>query len=142
MGLPFLAVAAQSFRSLDDGQKLSLKLIAEEIVEKQKPDGSWEFFATLRRPPINESQMTDAAWIIMAIEGQTGPDAPALHRAAVSKAIAWFDTAKLSNIHQHKVLKVLMEARSGKPPETMHTTIDELLALQRATVVGARLSLN
>ena len=73
MGLPFLAVAAQSLPSLTEGQKQSLKLIAEEIVKKQQPDGSWEFFATLRRPPINESQTTDAAWIIMALEGKRDP---------------------------------------------------------------------
>ena len=60
MGLPFLAVAAQSLPALKEGQKQSLKLIAEEIVKKQQPDGSWEFFATLRRPPINECQTTDA----------------------------------------------------------------------------------
>ena len=72
MGLPFLAVAAQSLPSLKEGQKQSLKLIAEEIVKKQQPDGSWEFFATLRRPPINESQTTDAAWIIMALAGGNG----------------------------------------------------------------------
>ena len=132
MGLPFLAVAAQSLPSLKEGQKQSLKLIAEEIVKKQQPDGSWEFFATLRRPPINESQTTDAAWIIMALEGETGPDAPESQRAALSKAIAWLDAAKPSDIHQDKVLKVLMGARSGKPRETMQTTIDELLALQRA----------
>ena len=132
MGLPFLAVAAQSLPSLEEGQKQSLKLIAEEIVKKQQPDGSWEFFATLRRPPINESQTTDAAWIIMALEGETGPDAPESQRAALSKAIAWLDAAKPSDIHQDKVLKVLMGARSAKPRETMQTTIDELLALQRA----------
>ncbi len=132
IGLPFLAVAAQSLPSLQVGQKQSLKLIAEEIVKKQQPDGSWEFFATLRRPPINESQTTDAAWIIMALEGATGPDAPESQRAALSKAIAWLDAAKLSDIHQDKVLKVLMGARSAKPRETMQTTIDELLALQRA----------
>src|SRR6476646_6352028 len=85
MGLPFLAVAARSLPSLNEGQKQSLKLIAEEIVKKQQPDGSWEWFATLRRPPINESQTTDAAWIIMALEGQTGPDAPESRRAALSR---------------------------------------------------------
>ncbi len=131
MGLPFLAVAAQSFPSLKEGQKQSLKLIAEEIVKKQQPDGSWEFFATLRRPPINESQTTDAAWIIMALDGETGPDAPESQRAALSKAIAWLDAVKLSNIHQEKVLKVLMDVRSAKPREKIQTTIDELLALQR-----------
>jgi hypothetical protein len=132
MGLPFLAVAARSLPSLDERQKQSLKLIAEEIVKKQQPDGSWEFFATLRRPPINESQTTDAAWIIMALEGETGPDAPESQRAALSKAIAWLDAAKVTDIHQDKVLKVLMAARSAKPPETMQSTIEELFALQRA----------
>ena len=132
MGLPFLAVAAQSLPSLEEGQKQSLKLVVEEIVKKQQSDGSWEFFATLRRPPINESQTTDAAWIIMALEEETGPDAPESQRAALSKAIAWLDASKLSDIHQNKVLKVLMGARSAKPRESMQTTIDELLALQRA----------
>ena len=55
MGLPFLAVAGRSLPSLTEGQERSLKRIADEIVKKQQPDGSWEFFATLRRPPINES---------------------------------------------------------------------------------------
>src|SRR5213594_1209566 len=96
MGLPFLAVAAQSLPSLKVGQKQSLKLITEEIVKKQQSDGSWEFFATLRRPPINESQTTDATWTIMALEGETGPDAPESQRAALSKAIAWLDAAKRS----------------------------------------------
>ncbi len=132
MGLPFLAVAAQSLPSLTEGQKQSLKLIAEEIVKKQQPDGSWEFFATLRRPPINESQTTDAAWIIIALEGATGPDAPESQRAALARAIAWLDAAKRSDSHQDKVWKVLMGARAGRRREAMRTTIDDLLALQRA----------
>jgi hypothetical protein len=132
MGLPFLAVAAQSLSALKEGQKHSLKLIAEEIVKKQQPDGSWEFFATLRRPPINESQTTDAAWIIMALEGQAGPDAPKSQREALAKAVAWLDAAKRSDLHQDKVLKVLMGVRSAKPRKALHTTIDELLALQRS----------
>jgi hypothetical protein len=132
MGLPFLAVAAQSLPALTKGQKQSLKLIAEEIVKKQQPDGSWEFFATLRRPPINESQTTDAAWIIMAIQGEPGSAAPESQRAAMSKAIAWLDAAKRSDVHQNKILKVLMGVRSAKPRKTIQTTIDELLALQRA----------
>src|SRR5262245_63661525 len=68
MGLPMLAIAARSLPALSAGQKQSLQLIAEEMVRKQQPDGSWEFFATLRRPPINESQTTDAAWIILALQ--------------------------------------------------------------------------
>jgi Prenyltransferase and squalene oxidase repeat len=132
MGLPFLAVAARSMPSLEEGQKQSLKLIAEEIVNKQQPDGSWEFFATLRRPPINESQTTDAAWIIMALEGEAGPDAPESQRAALSKAIAWLDAAKRSDLHQDKVLKVLLGVRFGKPRDELQPAIDELLSLQRA----------
>ena len=130
MGLPFLAVAAQSLPALEEGQKQSVKLIMEEIVKKQQPDGSWEFFDTLRRPPINESLTTDAAWIIMALGWRS--EAPESQRSALSRAIAWLDAARLSDIHQDKVLKVLMGARFGKPRETMQTTIDELLALQRA----------
>ena len=132
MGLPFLAFAARSLPSLKEGQKQSLKLIVDEIVKKQRPNGSWEFFATLRRPPINESQTTDAAWIILALEGDTGPDVPPSQRAALTKASAWLDAAKPAGLHQEKALKVLLAVRSGKPRETMQPTIDELLALQRA----------
>jgi hypothetical protein len=131
MGLPFLAVAARSLPKREPGQEESLKRIAEEIVTKQQPDGSWEFFATLRRPPINESQTTDAAWIIMALQGETGPDAPESQREALSRAIAWYNAAKPSDLHQDKVLKVLIWARSALPRESIDATIDELLALQR-----------
>ena len=89
MGLPFLVVAARSMPSLSDAQKQSLKLITEEIIKKQQGDGSWEFFATLRRPPINESQTTDAAWIITALQSEIGSDAPEAQCAALTKAIAW-----------------------------------------------------
>src|ERR1700674_78582 len=119
MGLPFLAVAAQSLPHVTEGNQQSLKLIAEEIVKKQRPDGSWEFFATLRRPPINESQTTDAAWIIMALEGSMGSDVPESQRVALSKAIAWYGARERTDLHQDKVLKVLMGVRSGKPRDQM-----------------------
>ena len=132
MGLPFLAVAATTLPSLTDGQKQSLTLIADEIVKKQQADGSWEFFSGLRRPPINESQTTDVAWSIMALQGQMGPDAPKSQREALTKAIAWLDSAKRRDLHQDKVLKVLLGVRSGKPRKELQATIDQLLALQRA----------
>src|SRR5689334_17467685 len=94
MGLPFLAVAARSLTWLGEGQKQSLKLIEDEIVNKQQADGSWEWFAGLRRPPINETQITDAAWIIMALDGEAGPDAAESHRASLAKGIAWLEAAK------------------------------------------------
>ncbi len=131
MGLPFLVVAAQSLPALTEGQKQSLKLIAEEIVKKQQPDGSWEFFAGLRRPPINESQTTDAAWIILALAGLQGPDASAAQRAALSKATDWYRAQTRAVLHQDKAMKVLMGVRSGKPRAQLQPTIDELLALQR-----------
>jgi hypothetical protein len=126
MGLPFLAVAARSMPSLTEGQKTSLRLITEEIVRKQQPDGSWEFFATLRRPPINETQTTDAAWIILAL--QEDKDAP---EKALKKAVEWLDAAKQADTHQDKVMKVLQGVRAGKPRKALQPTIDELLALQR-----------
>jgi hypothetical protein len=132
MGLPMLAVAARSLPALSAGQEQSLRLIAEEIVQKQQRDGSWEFFATLRRPPINESQTTDAAWIVMALRGQTGPESPESQREALAKAIAWLDAAKPSDLHQDRVLKVILGARSGKQGKALQATIDDLLTLQRA----------
>jgi hypothetical protein len=132
MGIPFLAVAARSLPALTEGQEQSLKLITEEIIKKQQPDGSWEFFDTLRRPPINESQTTDAAWIIVALHRETGPDAPESQREALSKAVAWLDAANPSDIHQDKALKLLLGTRLAKSRESMQSTIGELFALQRA----------
>ena len=51
MGLPFLAVAARAMPKLEEGQKQSLKLILEEILRKQQPDGSWEWFAGAQTSP-------------------------------------------------------------------------------------------
>ena len=130
IGTAFMAVAARSLPSLEEGQKQSLRRIADEIVKKQRDDGSWEFF--LSRPPINESQTTDAVWLIMALQGEMGPDASESQRAALAKATAWLAGAKLPNNLQDKVFSVLLAARAGKPRDEMQITIDELLALQRA----------
>ena len=54
---------------------------------------------------INESQTTDAAWIIMTLAGETGSDAPKSQRDALSKAIAWLEAAKPSGSHHDKVLQ-------------------------------------
>lgn len=131
MGLPFLAVAARSLPKLEPGQRESLERITQEITGKQRPDGSWEFFATLRRPPINESQTTDAAWIIMALQGENGPDAPESRRKALGRAVAWLDAEAPSDLHQEKVLRLLLAIRSGTPRDRLQPAIDELLALQR-----------
>jgi hypothetical protein len=131
MGLPMLAVAARSRPALTEGQKQSLQLIADEIVTKQQVDGSWEFFAGLRRPPINESQTTDVAWIVMALAGEARPDAPEAQKASLTKGIAWLDAATPADLHQDKALKLIMAARDGKPPEAMQPIINELIALQR-----------
>ena len=127
MGLPFLAVAARSSRELEPGQKQSLRRIADEIVRKQQPDGSWEFF--LSRPPVNESQATDVAWILMALQGEAGPDAPPAYGAAIEKGTAWLAGAEPDG-REAKVLKLLVAARAGKPRDGLQASIDELLALQ------------
>ena len=132
MGTVFVAVAAQSLPVLDKGQKQSLRLIADEIVKKQRDDGSWEFFANLRRPPINESQTTDAVWIILALQGEMERDAPAAQREALKKATAWLAGAKLSDDLQDKALHVLLAVRAGKSRSEIQTVIDELLARQHA----------
>jgi Squalene-hopene cyclase C-terminal domain len=130
MGIMFMAVAAQSLPVLDKGQKQSLRLIADEIVEKQRDDGSWEFFANLRRPPINESQTTDAVWIILALQGEMERDPPAAQRAALKKATAWLAGTKLSDDLQDKVFQVLLAVRAGKSPSEIQIVVDELLARQ------------
>jgi hypothetical protein len=68
----------------------------------------------------------------MALEGETGPDAPESRRVALARAIAWLDAAKPPDLHQEKVLRLLLAIRSGKPLDTVRPAIDELLTLQRA----------
>jgi hypothetical protein len=131
MGLPFLAVAARALPSLETGQKQSLQLIADRIVEKQQPDGSWEFFAGLRRPPINENQASDAVWILLALQGETGADASTAQREALAKGMAWYENATIPNDPQDKAFKLLLGFRSGKARAELQSTLDELVALQR-----------
>jgi hypothetical protein len=129
MGLVFISVAGQSSPTLSQGQKQSLKSITEETLKKQVKDGSWEFF--LSRPPINETQLTDITWIVMALQGQTGPEAPLTQRQALAKANAWLSGAKLPETYQSKVLKLLLALRAGKPHIEQQSGIDELLSLQQ-----------
>lgn len=131
MGLPLLAVAAKSLPTLSENQKQSLGLIAEEIVSKQQADGSWEFFDTLRRPPINENQVTDTAWILMALDDLSRIQSSDATQTSLAKGTAWLDAAPSSNVHQDTTLRLLFALRRDQPPFDLQTKIDELLALQR-----------
>lgn len=138
VGAVFMAVAARSSPTLAQGPQQSLRLISDDIVHKQQPDGSWEFF--LSRPPINQSQTTDAAWIIMALQGEAGPDMPESHRKALQKGLAWLNSAGERDGQEVTALKLLVAIRAGMPHETIHTFCDQLLKLQQADGAWSQLS--
>jgi len=131
MGLPFLAVAAGSIPDLTQPQRQSLKLITEEVIRKQQADGSWEFFAGLRRPPINETQLTDAAWIILSLQDASGTDSTSAESEALTKANAWIAAQPVTGLHQEMALKLLLAARAGKSLQEAQPAVDELISLQR-----------
>jgi hypothetical protein len=129
MGQVFMAVAAQSLPSLEKGQKDSLSFITDEIVKKQRADGSWEFF--LSRPPINESQTTDAVWIILALQGDAAQDTSEPRIVALKNANAWLANTKLPDNLQDKAFNLLLASRAGKSREDMQSAIDDLFSRQR-----------
>lgn len=128
-GSVFMAVAVRSLPDLDEGQKQTLAWIADQAVTKQQADGSWEFF--LCRPPVNENQMSDSAWVVLALQGETGPGAPESRRAALRKASAWLAGVKPSDSLQDLVLPLLVAARAGKPRAELQRAVDAVLARQR-----------
>jgi hypothetical protein len=67
----------------------------------------------------------------MALQAEGGPDSLEPQRSAISKAIAWLEATKPSELHQDKALRLLVAVRSGKPRDSMQTAIDELFSLQR-----------
>jgi hypothetical protein len=129
MGTPFMAVAAESLPALEAGERQSLGVIIDDIVRKQQKDGSWEFF--LSRPPINESQSTDAAWIILAMMGASGPDSPQSHKDTLRKGIDWLSRTELPESYQDRALKTLVMIRAGSPRDEIQAAAQRLLSLQQ-----------
>jgi hypothetical protein len=127
-GAAFMLVASASMPSLTDAQKKTIQEVADHMLTKQRADGAWEFY--LSRPPINESETTDNAWLIMALEAATTVDSPEPQRAALAKAHAWWESVKLPDTQQDKAFKVILGVRAGKSRSELQPTIDELLALQ------------
>jgi squalene cyclase len=123
-----MLVASASMPSLTDAQKKTIQEVADHMLTKQRADGAWEFY--LSRPPINESETTDNAWLIMALEAATTADSPEPQRTALAKAHAWWESVKLPDTQQDKAFKVILGVRAGKPRSELQPTIDELLALQ------------
>ncbi|HET6882268.1 MAG TPA: prenyltransferase/squalene oxidase repeat-containing protein, partial [Pirellulales bacterium] len=66
------------------------------------------------------------------LQGETDTNSSEEQRAALKKATSWFDAAELANIHQERIAKLILANRLAQPRETVQTTIDELLSLQRA----------
>jgi len=138
VGAVFMAVAARPSPTLAQGPEQCLKLIADDIVRKQQPDGSWEFF--LSRPPINQSQTTDAAWIIMVLQGEAGPDTPESHRKALQKGLAWLNSSGEPDGQEVTALKLLVAIRAGAPHATIDAACEHLLKLQQADGAWSQLS--
>ncbi len=128
MGLVFMAVAARSSPALTDGQQQSLNWITDQILKKQMKDGSWEFF--LSRPPINETQLTDTIWILMALQGDKATAASGPERVALTRGLAWLADAKLPDTYESKVLKLLLSIRANNPRSELQTSINALWAQQ------------
>ncbi len=128
VALVFMAVAARTSPTLTDGEKQSLTWITDQILKKQMKDGSWEFF--LSRPPINETQVTDTIWILMALQDDPRVNSSEPERKALEKGLAWLAGAKLPDTYESKVLKLLLAIRAGKARSDLQPQIDELLAQQ------------
>jgi hypothetical protein len=129
MGTVFMAVAARSSPALPEGQKQSLKQIADVIVQKQQADGSWEFF--LSRPPVNESQTTDVAWMLLALHAEASADGSKPYMAAFEKGRRWLADPKVPKNSQDKVLELLLDVCEGRPPIQWKGAVGSLLAAQR-----------
>lgn len=124
----FMAAVVSSLLPLEPGQKATLTFIADDIVKKQREDGSWEFF--LSRPPVNESQTTDAAWNIMALQADRAHDTLESRQAAIEKASAWLASAAPPDNLQDKALGLLLASRAGKSRAEMQASIDDILVRQ------------
>jgi hypothetical protein len=125
----FLTIAARSAPSLTDQQKQTVRLMAEEIISKQQPDGSWEYFED--RTPIHESQTTDAVWIILALQDDSDAEVPEAQRTALAKARTWLDGAGLPDTHQGKAFKLWLALKGLAANSDTQPMISDLLALQR-----------
>ena len=126
-GQIFMAVAAESLPALTDEQQKNVTWIISEAIKKQQDDGSWQFF--LSRPPINENQATDHAWIVMALQAEKDPASRELHKANLEKARHWLESEPADN-PQVKRLKLLVALRDHTSRDTLQTALDELFSLQ------------
>ena len=70
----------------------------------------------------------------MALQGKRGPTRRNRSARRWRKPSPGSTVPSRSDLHQDKVLKVLLGVRSGKPRKALRTTIDGLLALQRRLV--------
>jgi hypothetical protein len=127
-GQVFIAFAAESQSTLTDSQQQNVAWMINDAIKKQRDDGSWDFY--LSRPPINENQATDHAWITMALQGEKDSASRDSHKAALEKASTWLAQADPADNPQVKRLKVLVALRAHEPREKLQPDLDELLKFQ------------
>ena len=127
-GQVFIAFAAESQSTLTDSQQQNVTWMINDAIKKQRDDGSWDFY--LSRPPINENQATDHAWITMALQGEKDPASRLSHKDALEKASNWLAQSDPADNPQVKRLKILVALRAHEPREKLQPALDELLKLQ------------
>lgn len=110
--------------------------LAEHLARFQEPDGTWE----LRNPegsglpPTSESRETIVLLALLAWEPYVpaDPQQAEAARASREKAVAWLRDNKSTDTLQALALRLLLDVRSGKPPQQLQSAIDRLLKMQKA----------
>lgn len=102
------------------GEKLRAVILA-----KQRPDGGWEHGGG--RPPMLESREIATLMGLLALEGSDDPTVA----ASREKANAWLKAEPTPGSLQGRVLRLLVAARSGTPPESLAPEVEAILKLQR-----------
>lgn len=111
-----------------------MRLLAEHLARFQEEDGTWE----LRNqegsglPPTSESRETIVLLGLLAWEPHilASPLEAAKAHASREKAVAWLRDNQSTDTLQAIALRLLLDVRSGKPPEQLQPGIDRLLSLQ------------
>jgi N-acyl-D-amino-acid deacylase len=131
-GYTTLAARAVPPRALGAAARAALERMEAHLVAMQQEDGSWAHGGG--RPPALESREITTLMNCLALAARPEADTvrPSPAAASLKKAAEWLARTPPASSLQARVLRLLVDLRTGTASERRGAAIDEILARQNA----------
>jgi hypothetical protein len=122
----YMALGLAASKKLEATAQRGYERLVTRALTRQDKDGSWSPYDG--RPPVFADREVMTLWLVLAIWPRDATDDP--WKVNRERAMEWLAGAKQGDSTQALALRLIVQARRGRPPDELKLAVETLLARQ------------